>query len=264
MATMATKRPISQVHPSRREQVPSEEPRRKRQKPSNLGKQSFKKAHPVNDLKSQIRSLKRLLSRNEDLPAPVRVEKERALQTAQHELAQTERAKQRSEIIGRWHKVRFFDRQKASKRLKKARKALAACADDVGSEERKALEQRVQDAEVDVNYAQYYPLELAYVPLFPRKKAEKLGEDGEGIDGSPEAQGETSAERQGDPEMWKKVQQCMVDGTLDSLRNERHIEVSLPHEASPAPIARRKEKKKVSREEDVDQDDEDSNGGFFE
>jgi hypothetical protein len=248
---MATKRPF--VHPSRQEQVPTE-PNRKRQKPNHLsGGKSFKKAHPINDLKSQVRSLRRLLEHNDDLPANVRVEKERALKSAQHELEETLKAKKRSEMIARYHKVRFFDRQKATKRLKRARKELDACVEEEG---KAALEQKVKDAEVHVNYAIYYPLDRAYVALFPTKKKEKKdGEQSEDEGEEHEDKAAKEVERQGDKEMWEKVRQCMAEGTLDALRNgkltshEEEVEKEKVREAPrPKDIAVTKKKRQKKDE----------------
>ena len=266
---MATKRAAAYVHPSRREHVP-EEPRRKKQKPNNAGPKSFKKAHPTNDLKSQVRSLKRLLERNDGLPADVRVEKERALQTAQRELEQAQTAQQRSDMIGRYHKIRFFDRQKASKRLKRARKELDGCEE--AGDKRSELEKRVNDAEVDVNYAQYYPLDRHYVSLFPRKKT-KDDDGGEGDD--IKVRDTDVTESKGDQEMWHKVKDCMADGSLDALRNGR---LTRSEEMRPAPKTStetamdRRKGKTVNAQEDrppvphngKEQDDDSESDGFFE
>ncbi|KAK4548619.1 hypothetical protein LTR36_009529 [Oleoguttula mirabilis] len=271
---MATKRAAPSVHPSRLEQVP-EEPRRKRQKPNHISGKSFKKAHTVNDLKSQIRSLSRLLDHNDDLPANIRIEKERALQTAQHELDEEQRAKKRSDMIGRYHKVRFFDRQKATKRLKRAKKELIECvADSQGK--RAGLEKRVEEGEVDVAYAMYYPLDQPYRALFPTKR-KKDGDAEEDV-----AEEVKDVERQGDPEMWQKVKQCMAEGTLDALRNGK-LTTSPEEEAEKrvmpveATIKKKKRQKEVTvgdvhgnrRERrsaaaaKADSDNE-SEGGFFE
>ncbi|KAH9839666.1 rRNA-processing protein Efg1 [Teratosphaeria destructans] len=225
---MATKRAF--VHPSRLEQVPTE-PKRKRQKPNHLsGSKSFKKAHTVNDLKSTIRSLRRLLEHNEDLPADIRIEKERALQSAQHELEREQSAKERSDMIARFHKIRFFDRRKAERNLKKANKLLSACEDDAVVED---LKQRAKDAEVDVNYAMYYPLDKAYVSLYPSKR-KKEGETDDAAAEEDEAQkGEVG--RKGDQGMWKTVRQCMADGTLDDLRNGKLTAVKEQSKETAAP-----------------------------
>lgn len=262
---MATKRAAPHVHPSRQERVP-EEPRRKRQKPDNTGPKSFKKAHPVNELKGQIRSLKRLLERNDGLPATVRVEKERALQTAQHDLQQAEKAKKRSDIISKYHKIRFFDRQKATKRLKRARKRVNACDGD--DAEQRRLEQLVQDAEVDVNYAQYFPLDQPYVSLFPRRS------EGEDEDASED---QADSERKGDPVMWEKVKDCMANGTLDALRNGKlqdeeaeSDETGLPKSKKPQSVRSTKAngvkrgKARYGQRKDVEDEGDESDGGFFE
>lgn len=266
---MAMKRSAAYVHPSRNEYVPHE-PRRKKQKPDNAGPKSFKKAHPVNDLKSQIRSLKRLLERNDGMPADVRVEKERALRTAQHELERAQHAQQRSDMIGRYHKIRFFDRQKASKRLKRARKELNNCEED--DDNRAELVKRIEDAEVDVNYAQYYPLDRHYVSLFPRKKTK---DDDTGENDIDAYEKDEAMERKGDSEMWNKVKECMADGTLDALRNGKLITPEeTAHTTKPLGqrtidgldrrVVGRQKKGSANAEHDTEADEESENEGFFE
>ncbi|KXT12732.1 hypothetical protein AC579_8898 [Pseudocercospora musae] len=232
-------------------------------KPANLSGKSFKKAHPVNELKSQVRSLRRLLER--DLPANVRVEKERALQTVIKELEDAEKAKKKSEIIGRWHKVRFFDRQKAERRLKKARKALEDAAEADAE-----LQKQMEDCEVDVNYAMYYPLEVDYVPLFPSKRKKDGGET-ENAEAADKA-----AARMGDQAMWEIVKKCMAEGTLQDLREGRlraiREEADLEESASGSHAERIPEKKgrkdgrwKKSLKKDSGEDDnsEDETGRAF-
>jgi hypothetical protein len=261
---MATKRSALHVHPSRQDQVP-DEPRRKRQKPDNAGPKSFKKAHPVNEIKSQIRSLKRLLERNDGMPATVRVEKERALQTAQHELQQAEKAKKRSEMIGKYHKIRFFDRQKATKRLKRAQKDLQAFEGDYMK--REGLEQAVEDAKVDVKYAQYFPLDQPYVSLFPRRSE---NDDEEEVD----------SERKGDSVIRQKIRDCMANGTLDALRNGKlqHDKSRMDGNDEGMGIAveqvqsSRKNGSKLGKsarktrahDHELSEDGDESDGGFFE
>ncbi|KAK5725893.1 hypothetical protein LTR15_004083 [Elasticomyces elasticus] len=276
---MATKRPHESsavIHPSRQDQVPAE-PSRKRQRkeagrPAHITGPSFKKAHTVHDLKANIRSLRRLLSNPVDkLPATVRVEKERALRTAESELAETEKAKSRSEVIGKWHKVRFFERQKAGKRVKRLRKEGKSGALDVG--------EKLREAEVDVAYAVYFPLE--------REKQKKVeGEEDE----SPEP---VEYERRGDMEMWERVRKCMEDGTLEALRNgkltgdghaatkehpaeggqaeENQISgaparqpVKKRPKPAPKPIEGNRRERRKAAEVAKAESAEDSDGGFFE
>lgn len=258
---MATKRPHPAVHPSHHDQVPSEPSRKKRKpnlKASQPGAKTFKKAHPVNELKSRIRSLKRQLERNDALSAVVQQEKERALRAAEDELERNERARKRSEIIGRWHKVRFFERRKAEKRVKRLRKEI----EGLSGEERSGVEGRLEEAEVDVKYAVYFPLERDYVPLFPNRKKR---EGSEGDDGEEDEQGEV--ERQGDPAMWAMVKRCMADGTLDALRNGG-LEKGRKDEASDDGRARKKRPKPTTRAKKRDggaasEDESDEGGNAF-
>jgi len=216
MAT--TKRGAHDIHPSRQNLLPRDTTNsRKRQKPDNLsGSKSFKKARPVNELKTSIRNLRRLLDRAPDattgkeaLPPKIRIAKERELASAQHELAESQAAEARSKMIARYHKVRFFDRQKGTKRLKRARKAMKEVEGDVQERERLALE--ADECEVDVQYAMYYPLDVAYVALYPSVRK---------VEGKEEESAPTAeVQRQGDAKMRALLKKCAAEGKLDALRN---------------------------------------------
>ncbi|KAF2223846.1 hypothetical protein BDZ85DRAFT_262274 [Elsinoe ampelina] len=118
--------------------------------------------------------------------------------------------------------------------------------------------ERVRRAEVDLNYALYWPLERAYVSLWPRKGKE-------GKDGADEEDG--GEEAKGDREMWALVERCMAEGTLEDLREGR-VEgcgVERP-EVNVGKGTARKEKRKKDRMVETKQDEEaeESDGGFFE
>ncbi|UJO12777.1 rRNA-processing protein efg1 [Fulvia fulva] len=240
--------------------------------PENHGKNSFKKAHTVNDLKKTVRNITRLLEKSKDLPANIRVEKERQLQTATRDLQIAEKARKRSEMIGKYHKIRFFDRQKAERRLKKARKALK----EAEGKNKEGLKRKVEECEIDVNYAHYAPLEWEYVSLFPtRRKKEGEEEEDKGVAGK-------EVEKQGDSAMWERVRRCMDEGTLGDLREGRldgkgdddegeKVGTKLKSVKKAAKTQRKDDRsamgKKVQVEEEQQNDDEsgdESGGGFFE
>ena len=269
---MATKRTASSVHPSRKDQVPSEPSRKKRRPLVAPNKAAtFKKAYPVNELKSKIRSLKRLLERDDRLPANIKVEKERALQTAQHELLTAQKAKERSDMIGKYHKIRFFDRQKATKVLKRARKQLAACEEE---RERGDLESKFGDAEVDVNYAIYYPLDQHYVSLYKRKA--KASDDDDNFEAGVGNVPENDPQRTADPEIWQMVRRCMAEGTLEALRNGKlsrgdEVPMDIAAIGRGSKMSRtsrnhdeRPEAQNGSHRNDEASSDGKSDGGFFE
>lgn len=80
---------------------------KRQHKPSKTTPHTSNK-HSINLLKSQIRTLTRSLDHNDDLPAGVRIEKERALAGYRQDLEDAEHEKRRQAIISRYHMVRFF------------------------------------------------------------------------------------------------------------------------------------------------------------
>jgi hypothetical protein len=101
-----------------------------------------------------------------------------------------------------------IERQKATRQVKKLRKRLLEAQSD---EEVNAIKAKMHVAEVDLNYAQYYPLNQRYISLYPPK----VGEDTEA--GSHEG-GQIDDTNQ-KPPMWAEVERRMANGTLNQLRN---------------------------------------------
>lgn len=66
------------------------------------------KAPSVNQLKSKIRDLTRALEHSDQLPAGVRIEKERALAGYKQDVEKVQEDKRKHELIKRYHMVRFF------------------------------------------------------------------------------------------------------------------------------------------------------------
>ncbi|TVY15659.1 rRNA-processing protein efg1 [Lachnellula arida] len=198
------------VHESRQIQVYGSDPKPttakkpRRQEPKEYKKQLH--ASSVNDIKKRIRNVTRRLERVEDLPANVRIEDERALAAYQQELAAAEAEKIRQKMIKKYHMVRFFERQKASRQLKRLRKRLLATE---SIEEVETLKAQMHIAEVDLNYTQYSPLCETYISLYPQQKtsSEDPGDGPKADDSQPK------------PPMWSEVEKCMEDGTLNKLRN---------------------------------------------
>lgn len=271
MPPESASRPISN-HPS------------KRRKPNDFAPPATKSAS-VNQLKSKIRDLARALEHSDHLPAGVRIEKERALAGYKQDVEKIHEDKRRNELIKRYHMVRFFggsflaldklcsvwtsnvlittifkERQKATRAHKRLKKRLDASSPDTS--EYKQLEKELHDAEIDVNYTIYYPLTEKYQSLFPRQ-----GDAGGG---------ETATRKlvAGKPAMWKMVERCSADGTLDTLRDGK-LETSIPvGKRRPAPEKLRSNQerkdggtgsKSAKGAAPLEQDeDEDGDGGFFE
>ncbi|KAK7706173.1 hypothetical protein SLS57_009712 [Botryosphaeria dothidea] len=228
--------------------------------PSHATKKYQPKKYSLNPLKARIRDLRRQLSRTgDDMPANVRVDKERELQACEHELAVAEGERVKQDMIPRYHKVRFFERQKATRFLKKAVKRLN---DNSDPEKHAELEQDKHVCEVDLNYTLYYPLIRPYVSLYATSKSKN------------EHDGSTGTTRiGGDKEMWEMVEKKMKDGALEALRNglewkqgtpsrgSSATPAAAPAEEKPAKASAAKSASASAKEEEMD---EDSDGGFFE
>ena len=126
------------------------------------------------------------------------------------------------------------DRQKATRILKKLKKELQAEEDE---EKKQELTQRAHNAEVDVNYAIYYPLMKPYASLYPKSKKEKTGESDESGEGAADDKSNREVDGpKGDVAMWQTVEEAMAEGTLDALRNRKDM-------PAPAPAKEKKSKK---------------------
>lgn len=162
--------------------------------------------------------------------------------------------------------------------LKRIQKELAATEDE---EEKSALQKKLHNAEVDVNYAISYPLMKPYSSLYPTSKKPKAAETHESDE--TKAKPEEVDGPKGDVLVWKMVEVAMEEGTLETLRNSKSREeipgappkksksakTKTAKEAPPkktyAPLEvpkNRREARAAAREADAE--DEDSDGGFFE
>ncbi|KAI0302448.1 hypothetical protein B0F90DRAFT_219180 [Multifurca ochricompacta] len=124
----------------------------------------------VSKLKSAIRQTRRLLAK-EGLPADVRVETERKLKALETDLAGAERAKKERALATRYHKVKFFDRQRLLRKIKQTQRRLAD--KETSSKAKKALQVELFELRVDLNYN--YPKLEKYISLFPPKVRQTEG-----------------------------------------------------------------------------------------
>jgi len=269
----------------------------------------------VNAVKSRIRDLDRQLlglgPRAAALPANVRVNHERELVALRAQLDDNARDARRRRRIKRYHMVRFFERKKAAKLLKRAEKEREeGKASGAPEEVMKRLEEAVERARVDLNYAMYSPLEWKYCALWPKAK----NEDGDQGDANDEhvAENEEGDKTEkhvgdvqhstvdepvtkGDPVMWERVRKATEEGqkALEKLRDSTTSTVSIIGNVSQKPQLRQSKEPKSSQKPEPssgrrndngirkvgldltdgqhrgkrsqgDQDDEESDGGFFE
>ncbi|KAF8885989.1 hypothetical protein BD779DRAFT_1662784 [Infundibulicybe gibba] len=113
----------------------------------------------VQKLKSSLRQTRRLLAKD-NLAADVRVETERRLKALEADLVQAESSKKERTLAVRYHKIKFFERQKVVRKLTQVKKRKAA-------EDDPALDESLFALRVDLNYILHYPKTKKYISLFP-------------------------------------------------------------------------------------------------
>lgn len=104
------------------------------------------------------------------------------------------------------------ERQKATRTLNKLTKLLSTTPSSTPAYT--ALQAQIHEAEVDLNYALYYPLQEKYTSLYPRTAGQNPGQTRKEIGGRGEKV--VGAEK---PPIWALVEKCMADGTLEALRD---------------------------------------------
>ncbi|KAJ7125398.1 hypothetical protein C8R44DRAFT_783013 [Mycena epipterygia] len=116
-------------------------------------------AQGVQKLKSSLRQTRRLLAKD-NLAADVRVETERRLKALEADLEVAELGKKERALAVRYHKVKFFERQKVVRKLNQTKKKIAAS-------DTPELQSTLHELRVDLNYILHYPKTKKYISLFP-------------------------------------------------------------------------------------------------
>ncbi|KAF6818970.1 rRNA-processing protein efg1 [Colletotrichum sojae] len=201
-----------------------EQPASKR---SKTGPDAAKRKHKAKEgtanwNKTRARTIRRLLQSGKELPATVRNELEQELGALEERVEDHSFKKRRSQMISKYHMVRFFERKKAERLLKQLRKKIQQSEDP---EEKKRLEAEAHVAEVDVAYARFFPLMERYESLYPNK--DKNG------DGQGEGEAEAEVEEKPADETDEKQKPFKQPKALRALHAERPkmwatIEKTLP------------------------------------
>ncbi|KAF5355094.1 hypothetical protein D9756_005578 [Leucocoprinus leucothites] len=157
----------------------------------------------VSKIKSSLRQTRRLLAKDK-LAADVRVETERRLKALETELAQAELANKERTIAARYHKVKFFERQKVTRKIAQTKKQLSS---ESSESSRKKLTKALNDLRVDLNYILHYPKLKKYISLFPPE----VRQDGARSAPSSEDAAKTAHARE---EVRSWVRSCMEKGDL--------------------------------------------------
>ncbi|PWN34849.1 uncharacterized protein FA14DRAFT_160276 [Meira miltonrushii] len=126
----------------------------------------------VNKIKAAIRQTKRLLAK-EKILASARTDAERRLTALEDELNRREFSQKERKNSTRYHKVRFFERQKLTRRIGKLKKQLDEDKD------KEDLQADLKEARVLLNYVLHFPMSQKYVALYPSQGPSPLAEEDE-------------------------------------------------------------------------------------
>ncbi|WPK24422.1 hypothetical protein PUMCH_001696 [Australozyma saopauloensis] len=121
--------------------------------------------------RKKIKSIEGLLQRD-NLPADVRIEKERALKALQADLKNTLFKLKTQKRAKKYHMVRFFERKKALRKLKQAKKALDEATETAVKKDIKKARRAMHHCQVDVAYVFMFPKSEKYISLYPAENSE--------------------------------------------------------------------------------------------
>ncbi|CCO30201.1 rRNA-processing protein EFG1 OS=Coprinopsis cinerea (strain Okayama-7 / 130 / ATCC MYA-4618 / FGSC 9003) GN=EFG1 PE=3 SV=1 [Rhizoctonia solani AG-1 IB] len=131
-----------------------------------------KKSNPdepgVQKVKSALRQTRRLLAKD-NLAADVRIASERRLKSLEADLAKAEIRKKERKIAMRYHKIKFFDKQKVTRKIAQAKRALET--PELDKKERKKLQKELLSHRVDLNYILNHPKLDKYIALYPSSES---------------------------------------------------------------------------------------------
>ncbi|PWN23811.1 hypothetical protein BCV69DRAFT_254515 [Microstroma glucosiphilum] len=176
-------------------------------------------------IKAALRQTKRLLAKDK-LSSDVRQEAERRLASLESDLARKESSEKERKNAERYHKVRFFERQKLVRQIKKVKKEMA----EQPEKKRKKLEAELREKRVLLNYVLHYPTAVKYVALFPSSGESPLVKPAEG---APDSEQSRRARQTHESAMAvrQKVEAGMNDGSL-SQEPEMELERRASEETS--------------------------------
>lgn len=122
-------------------------------------------------LKKRIRDIERLLKKD-NLKADIRIGNERALKGLKIELETTQMNLKAKTLAKKYHMVRFFEKKKAVRKYKQAKKLLEEVAKTEVKKDIKKARKLVKHCEVDVVYVILFPKTEKYISLYPNAKEE--------------------------------------------------------------------------------------------
>lgn len=218
-------------------------------------------AQSLNEVKKRARDIQRRFAKTDKMPADIQRNLERELAHCKRQIEDLAHKKKRSDMIGKYHHVRFFgmcnwrgehpDRDKATsantlmperQKAERLRKQLRKRLEDAEPEDKAKLEGELHIADVDWHYAKYFPFMERYVGLYLSAKTSEASAD------KPIAKRALHSER---PPMWKEIETAMEQGERALVAiQERTLAQDASHsrETSANPVKKLRQQSKAKEQ----------------
>lgn len=144
---------------------------KRRRGPREVG--GSKTGDGLSKLKKRIRDLERVLKRPVPMDESKRLELERAVAAYKVEAEDLIGGRNTKKNAEKYRMIRFFERQKASRKVKQARKLLET-AEDAGK--KKEAEKLVEKYTADLAYTIHFPMDVKYISLYPNGAVDETTE----------------------------------------------------------------------------------------
>jgi len=132
------------------------------------------------------------------------------MRALEKDLTEAERVRKERTMATRYHKVKFFERQKVMRRIQQVKKQSDSCSDKA---EKAALKKTLLDLRVDLNYIQHYPKAKKYISLFPPEARAEATSETKGKFKETDLDSETDAQREA---LRRQIRQMMERGELNA------------------------------------------------
>lgn len=160
-------------------------------------------------IRKKIRDIERLLKKD-TLPAHVRNENERALKALKVELQNTQHNLKAKQNAKKYHMVRFFEKKKAIRKVKQAKKTLEEASSTEVRKDIKKARKVVRHSEIDLVYVMIFPKTEKYISLYPNPKED----DKVDLSKNPKAKKGTQMTEERKRELRKQAETLLDEGKL--------------------------------------------------
>lgn len=155
------------AHPSQRRPTNN----KRRRGPREVG--GAKTGDGLTKTLKRIRDLERVLKRPVPMDEQKRIELERAVAAYKVEAEDLISARKNKKNVEKYRMIRFFERQKASRKVKQARKLVETADSDAKKADAEAL---VAKYMADLAYTTHFPNDIKYIALYPNGAVDETTE----------------------------------------------------------------------------------------